>query len=217
MKVLTRPANDNLSRDLRRYQVRLKVTATGVLIFAFWGFIRNILVTILNADDRAEYRNSLKEIMSKLSAEQTTAVVIGVSLVVIGLFLFDCIFRINIYMLARRESSDPNAKRTNSYIIMTGVLILGSLWSIYGIASQTAKGEYAVDDCIISSLIELTSLVTMGELIDAALKLRKLRDEAAARSHAASTDLTDQNPAGPAPASADTAPADLPVKEARHE
>lgn len=207
MKVLTQPANDNLSRDIRRYQVRLKVTATGVLIFAFWGLIRNMLVTFLNADDQGEYQNWFREVIGTLSAGEMTVLILVTLLVVIGVVLFDCMFRIMIFVLARRESVNPNARRTNSYIIMTSILILGSLWSIYGIASQTAKGDYALDDCVISILIELTSLVTMGELIDAAHKLRKLRDKAAAHS-SAGADHADQNPSGPAPES---------VKEAQHE
>ena len=173
MDPLVKPANDKLNRDVRRYQIRLKVTAAGVLIFAFWGIIRNVMMTIMDADDRESNIQEVKELF------EGDAFVIGVAIIAafIILFLLDTIFRVRIFMLARRESSDPSAKRTISYLIMAGILIISSIYTISNIGVDIYEGDYKLADAIVSIIIEFSSMITLIELIDAALTLRKLRDK----------------------------------------
>lgn len=180
LKVLKKPANDNLSRDIRRYQVRLKVTAAGVLIFAFWSVVRSFLVGFLRSDERKEGMEMLKDITRELTHEQLIVFTIIMLIVFLILFMIESVFRIWIFILARRESNDPSAKRRYSYIVLAWLLIIGCVYTIYNIARETYLGDYALEDGVISIMIEFFSMITLGELIEAAGKLRKLRDEQAA-------------------------------------
>ena len=185
---MVKPANDKLNRDVRRYQIRLKVTAAGVLIFAFWGIIRNVMMTIMDADDRESNIQEVKELF------EGDAFVIGVAIIAafIILFLLDTIFRVRIFMLARRESSDPSAKRTISYLIMAGILIISSIYTISNIGVDIYEGDYKLADAIVSIIIEFSSMITLIELIDAALTLRKLRDKQKVALNEATDKATEQ-------------------------
>ena len=181
MDALVKPENDLLNRDLRRYQVRLRVTAAGVLIFAFWGIIRNVLMTILRSDDKDSITSQSNAMLDELSKEMTSEQIYIVAIVfvifLVVLLTFDTILRVRIFQLARREARDPSVKRRMSYIVMAWLLILGSIYSIFNMSQQIYKGEYGAYDGIISIIVEVTSMATLGELIEAVLKLRKLRDK----------------------------------------
>lgn len=171
--------NDDLNRNLRRYQVRLKVTASGVLIFAFWGFIKTVMIAAFNGD--SEDMEDMKLLMAELPTGIAYAMIAFFMVVILLLLYVDMFFRIRIYKGARRESMGMEEKRHNGYLIITGVMIALSVvgiallvWSLFTDPNQV---EEDILDHIVSIVLEVTNLVTLVEVIISAKRLRKLRDE----------------------------------------
>ena len=179
MDALVKPANDTLHRNLRRYEVRLKVTAAGVLIFAFWGIIKSVMMTIMNAEENGGIAKQIADISNKLDSDDKLSFFILAIAVFALIFVLDTAFRVGLFMFARKESQDPSVKRKKSYFVMGAILIAGNIFSIYTVAKGTYNGDYEILDGALSILIEFTSMVIVFELLQSLVKVRKIRDELA--------------------------------------
>ena len=169
-----KPENDDLSRNIRRFEVRLRVTGTGVLLFAFWSIVKSVLVAVLrNEEDSGESIEAISEL------NDTELLILFVAAMVVFSFILiaDTLMRIAIYRMAKRESSDPNAKRRNSYLVMAGLLIMFSIIAILSVAWSTLNSEYGMSDGVITIVVELSAMITLIELIRSVIILRKYRDE----------------------------------------
>ena len=169
-----KPENDDLSRNIRRFEVRLRVTGTGVLLFAFWSIVKSVLVAVLrNEEDSGESIEAISEL------NDTELLILFVAAMVVFSFILiaDTLMRVAIYRMAKRESSDPNAKRRNSYLVMAGLLIMFSIIAILSVAWSTLNSEYGMSDGVITIVVELSAMITLIELIRSVIVLRKYRDE----------------------------------------
>lgn len=169
-----KPENDDLSRNIRRFEVRLRVTGTGVLLFAFWSIVKSVLIAVLrNGDDSSESIDAISEL------NDTELLILFVAAMVVFSFMLiaDTLMRIAIYRMAKRESSDPNAKRRNSYLVMAGLLIMSSIIAIVSVAWSTLNSEYGMSDGVITIVVELSAMITLIELMRSVIILRKYRDE----------------------------------------
>ena len=174
MEFPIKPENDDLSRNIRRFEVRLRVTGTGVLLFAFWSIVKSVLVAVLrNGDDSGE---SI-EAISGLNDTELLILFVAAMVVFSFILIADTLMRIAIYRMAKRESSDPNAKRRNSYLVMAGLLIMFSIIAILSVAWSTLNSEYGMSDGVITIVVELSAMITLIELIRSVIILRKYRDE----------------------------------------
>ena len=169
-----KPENDDLSRNIRRFEVRLRVTGTGVLLFAFWSIVKSVLVAVLrNEEDSGESIEAISEL------NDTELLILFVAVMVVFSFILiaDTLMRVAIYRMAKRESGDPNAKRRNSYLVMAGLLIMSSIIAIVSVAWSTLNSEYGMSDGVITIVVELSAMITLIELIRSVIILRKYRDE----------------------------------------
>ena len=169
-----KPENDDLSRNIRRFEVRLRVTGTGVLLFALWSIVKSVLVAVLrNEEDSGESIEAISEL------NDTELLILFVAAMVVFSFILiaDTLMRIAIYRMAKRESSDPDAKRRNSYLVMAGLLIMSSVIAIISVAWSTLNSEYGMSDGVITIVVELSAMITLIELIRSVIILRKYRDE----------------------------------------
>ena len=169
-----KPENDDLSRNIRRFEVRLRVTGTGVLLFAFWSIVKSVLVAVLrNEEDSGESIEAISEL------NDTELLILFVAVMVVFSFILiaDTLMRVAIYRMAKRESSDPNAKRRNSYLVMAGLLIMSSIIAIVSVVWSTLNSEYGMSDGVITIVVELSAMITLIELIRSVIVLRKYRDE----------------------------------------
>ncbi len=160
--------------------MRLRITANGVLIFAFWSIIRGFLIGFLSSENDAARSTINDDFLKSLSGEELLTLAIIMLPVFLVMFVLDTFFRIRIFQLARRESRDPSARRKNSFLVMACILIVYSLIMIFIISFEASAGDYEIWDAVISIIVEITSMVALGEVIDAAVKLRRFRDEKAA-------------------------------------
>ena len=169
-----KPENDDLSRNIRRFEVRLRVTGTGVLLFAFWSIVKSVLVAVLRNEE-----NSGESIEAISELNDTELLILFVAAMVVFSFILiaDTLMRIAIYRMAKRESSDPDAKRRNSYLVMAGLLIMSSVIAIISVAWSTLNSEYGMSDGVITIVVELSAMITLIELIRSVIILRKYRDE----------------------------------------
>ena len=169
-----KPENDDLSRNIRRFEVRLRVTGTGVMLFAFWSIVKSVLIAVLrNGEDSGESIEAISEL------NDTESLILFVAAMVVFSFMLiaDTLMRIAIYRMAKRESSDPNAKRRNSYLVMASLLIMSSIIAIVSVAWSTLNSEYGISDGVITIVVELSAMITLIELIRSVIILRKYRDE----------------------------------------
>ena len=174
MEFPIKPENDDLSRNIRRFEVRLRVTGTGVLLFAFWSIVKSVLVAVLrNEEDSGESIEAISEL------NDTELLILFVAAMVVFSFILiaDTLMRIAIYRMAKRESGDPNAKRRNSYLVMAGLLIMSSIIAIVSVVWSTLNSEYGMSDGVITIVVELSAMITLIELIRSVIVLRKYRDE----------------------------------------
>ena len=169
-----KPENDDLSRNIRRFEVRLRVTGTGVLLFAFWSIVKSVLVAVLRNEENS---GESIEAISELNDTELLILFVAVMVVFSFMLIADTLMRIAIYRMAKRESSDPNAKRRNSYLVMAGLLIMFSIIAILSVAWSTLNSEYGMSDGLITIVVELSAMITLIELIRSVIILRKYRDE----------------------------------------
>ena len=174
MEFPIKPENDDLSRNIRRFEVRLRVTGTGVLLFAFWSIVKSVLVAVLRNEE-----NSGESIEAISELNDTELLILFVAAMVVFSFILiaDTLMRVAIYRMAKRESGDPNAKRRNSYLVMAGLLIMFSIIAILSVAWSTLNSEYGMSDGVITIVVELSAMITLIELIRSVIILRKYRDE----------------------------------------
>lgn len=169
-----KPENDDLSRNIRRFEVRLRVTGTGVLLFAFWSIVKSVLIAVLrNGEDSGESIEAVSEL------DDTELLILFVIAMVVfsSILIADTLMRVAIYRMAKRESGDPNAKRRNSYLVMAGLLIMSSIIAIISVVWSTLNSEYGMSDGVITIVVELSAMITLIELIRSVIVLRKYRDE----------------------------------------
>lgn len=169
---------DNSLKQIKLRQARntLVVVGTGIIIMSAWTVIKSFSLTLFERDNiTAAIREMGEETMAEFSDKEVfavfCAVLCAVTLIFIGI-------RVYIGLSAISEGKD---KKSGSLYIPFTVVYIGI--TIYQIILQAMDLLVENDDFKLEQpsaaaiLIELTSLIMLTEMIIAAVKVKKYRNE----------------------------------------
>ena len=169
---------DNSLKQIKLRQARntLVVVGTGIIIMSAWTVIKSFSLTLFERDNiTAAIREMGEETMAEFSDKEVfavfCAVLCAVTLIFIGI-------RVYIGLSAISEGKD---KKSGSLYIPLTVVYIGI--TIYQIILQAMDLLVENDDFKLEQpsaaaiLIELTSLIMLTEMIIAAVRVKKYRNE----------------------------------------
>ena len=169
---------DNSLKQIKLRQARntLVVVGTGIIIMSAWTVIKSLSLTLFERDNiTAAIREMGEETMAEFSDKEVfavfCAVLCAVTLIFIGI-------RVYIGLSAISEGKD---KKSGSLYIPFTVVYIGI--TIYQIILQAMDLLVENDDFKLEQpsaaaiLIELTSLIMLTEMIIAAVRVKKYRNE----------------------------------------
>lgn len=159
-----------LERELRRNQDTLSSIGLGVLAFGVWSVIKAAVVFVIQVPGQIEAA------IEKQYVPATIAFAGMVLLLILALILA---LRVYIWRSARAERQGGSHKRR--YLVAVGFLAALSLISLLAMILQMIlPGRFETDvsgDRIIAAFIEMTSLITLIEMIVASLRTKRITQE----------------------------------------
>lgn len=156
--------------QLRKHQNMLVIIGSGVMSFGMWSAIKMVLYSMMR---RSEFRETIAE---QGASEDIQGVLLIIMYLFIGIGLaFILALRSYIGLSARAEGMGK--KRGNGYIIAASLLTLVDTLIFAVVAYYSFTTPQSIDDLldrIVSGVVELTSLVTLAELVYSAIRVRQL-------------------------------------------
>lgn len=157
--------NDALSVEIRRNRGLLLTTANGILTFGIWSILKGIGITVTDLD------NLTGDVIEAAGNDKVLGIGIFVFFLIIAI-LIDLWFRLLVWKKAKKEASGEG--RSNLLIIVTVLMIIGSIVSIGFSAYSIVKLKKDFFQSLVSIVVDLTSGVLMIELLTAVFILRRL-------------------------------------------
>ena len=152
--------------QLRKNQNILIIVGMGAIAFAAWDFIKMLLMVTLQS-------RKLLEIAGIEPGDPFTDIFFFTAFILIILFL--CLIRVYIGRTAIREGRDKKVRSVYVFFAAIAAAVAGIsfLWEFIGPPEPTDN----LLDVIAAAMMELTSALTMFELVIAAIRVRKVRKE----------------------------------------
>ena len=159
-----------MQKEIRRCRDNLVSIGTGVALFGIWTVVRIIMTIILERDMLI---SQIKNVV-----ELSTGQIIIVLGIIIGIFAL-VILSIHLYIgiSARKEGLDY--KKRTGYLIANGLFIIIYCFAITAEIINFTWAFRTITEGIATIFIDITMLVTLGELMFNAVRVRKLTEQIA--------------------------------------
>ena len=150
---------------LRRNQDTLVIVGTGVIIFGIWSLLKTLFALLLNIGD-------LYEVILK---EETPEGRVAIFIVVTLMLMIDLAFRVSVGLSAIAVARGKKSR----FIFVAGALILAfsSATLVTAQIRAIVTGERVATISHVTAAVELTSLITLTQLINSAMAIRGIRKE----------------------------------------
>ena len=154
-----------MEKELRHSRSVLHILGTGVIAFTLWGFVKTIMILLLVP-------------MDTTAAEPASEVTAGAVVFLVLLLLFFLLLlgsRLYIGMSARAEGKGE--RRGSAYVMIAFLfsliqILLFILTLVYSF--KTGFSERTVSETAAGFIVEISSMVTMEELVFTAMKVKRL-------------------------------------------
>lgn len=168
-----------MERKLRRNQNTLTIIGFGVILFGIWSMIKILLQYTLDQSQFQEMVHSLKTSINGESGMMVTEkFIVFFILITTAIMMFTTVcFRLYIGISAIREGLGRKRGKGYFYLILAAILVIINGASVFGtIANFTDfSGNYNTFFDKVSALVtDLTSLITVIEMINASIKVKIL-------------------------------------------
>ena len=167
-------ANQPEKIRLRRDENTLSVVGSGVIVFGIWSVVKALL------HGNVSYSNMLEVVrledagLEELGFGDLSWVVAAAAVVLVLLVLFlDLAIRIYVGMSARAECKGE--KQGRAYLVLSVLLLFLSGVYICSFVMVLFSGSDQVMDADAAILVELTSFVTLLQMIISAVRVRRAR------------------------------------------
>ena len=168
------PANQPAKIRLRRDENTLSVVGSGLIVFGIWSVVKALL------HGTASYSKMLEEVrlegtdLSELGLGDLSWVVAGAAVAIVLIVLFlDLAIRVYVGMSARAECKGE--KQGRKYLVLSVLLLILSGVYICSFVMVLFSGSDQVMDADAAILVELTSFVTLLQMIISAVRVRRAR------------------------------------------
>ncbi len=170
----TKPANDRIAVDIRRYSNRLMVTGAGIMVLGVWSLVKTVMVAAFRTDDSLHVM--FNEIMTETEGDTYKAIVVFIVAAAIVLVVATVILSFHFYVFVNASREGRGGKKKNLYLVVAGLMICVSVFSMVSLIINFRSGESGIFDTFVSLVLEVTSFILLVELMHAAVKVRKLTD-----------------------------------------
>lgn len=167
---------------LRKYEHALVVSGVGVIAFGLWSIVKATIYFILIPLDQLT-RTQMAEGMSELQSMGITDRALGYLIAAAILFAMLIDFSLRLY-IGRAAVIDGRrlGKKRFVYVILAMFVAAGLVLSLLSRVLRLAAGEdslwtEAIAQANVSTIVDLTSLMALIEMIIAAFMVRRLRRE----------------------------------------
>ena len=154
-----------MKRELRRYEDRLIVTGSGIFVVGLWSVVKFAMIYAFG--QLPEFSN---EIMAELGESET--LVLG-----IVLFITLVLLMLSHLYIGRSAQNEGLRKSTNKWGYIVFTVLFTVLYGI-SVSDDIRNLDIYYDtafDGIVETIIDITVLVTLVELIIAAVEVKYLR------------------------------------------
>lgn len=164
-----------MERELRRHQNTLVIIGSGVIMFGLWSVIKTIAFSILN---REEVLQMVSGGVALSETDQKVYLLIYYIFMAI-LLLIDLSFRVYVGRSARREGRGRKRKRDGvAYLVIAALIalfcVIGTVADVMEILDLSSATDNILS-LLVSVFIDVTSFITMVELIRAAVRSRQIK------------------------------------------
>lgn len=151
---------------LRRNQNYLVIIGTGVIVFGIWSVIKAVMFLVLGGQDISGF----------FSDVQLSGMPIRMGyLSVVGLLAVELAARMIVGLCARAEGY--GRKMGNGYVLLAIALSVFHLLAVVTGISSRFRFYDSPADGLVSLLMDLTSLITLIEMVNSVFKVRWLSRE----------------------------------------
>lgn len=157
-----------METQLKKYLNTLMITSIGVISFSLWSAIKSVMYLVSSADMFHELAEEI--VLEELPSE---VVLKFFYFIVAFVLISEVLIRLFVCMSAIREAK---GKKTGyGYVIVGIYLFVSSLILFIQNALTFYNATTSIFDTIISIVIEITSVYTLGELLFAAIMIKMLK------------------------------------------
>jgi hypothetical protein len=160
---------------LRKSQNTLIVVGTGTILFSIWTVVKLLGSLLILKDDlvalvgKALVKNGII-----ISDQQVFYVVLVVLLIMMTLFL-----AVRAYIGLSAISEGRGLRRRTGHLILAVIMIIINISvtviNFFSAKSQELLGVISNDTSISAHIIELTSILMLGDLVFSAIRIRRVR------------------------------------------
>lgn len=158
---------------LRRYRDTLATSGIAIIIFGVWDIAKSMLTTVYGSNLSVENEDVVAELETSLASmgDDAEIVIVLFALVAMLVVLLGLAMRLYVGLSARAEARGK--RKSWAYVIIAGLMATTSaLLMAVGLALSGSLANIASG--IVTSLIELSSLLAYVDLIRSAVKVKRL-------------------------------------------
>ena len=168
------PANRPEKLRLRRDENTLSVVGSGVIVFGVWSIVKALLQGTVNYQEMlAEARLEGANLEELGFGDLSWVVAALAAAIVLFVLLLDLSIRVFVGISARAEGRGKKQGRT--YLVLSVLLLAVSGIFICSYVIMLFSGSDQVMDADAAILVELTSFITLLQMILSAVRVRRAR------------------------------------------
>ena len=155
-----------METELRRSRSTLRILGTGVIVFTVWSVLKTILLFLLIP---------LEQTPAGEISDKEAVVLLIIFLAIFLFIILDLLVRLRLGFCARAEGLGKH--RGTAYVVFAFIYFFFQIFiaalSFYQLLRYGLVGQ-SIPEAAASLLLEISSVVTMGEMAFTAVKVKRL-------------------------------------------
>lgn len=169
-----------MQRQLRRWQNTLVISGMAVVLFGVWSVIKVVLYFTIG---QSELKKMMKwDTLGWDTLEGIIDPAVAEVLVLCFVFFFMIVacaiaLAVRIYIGRSARAEGMGRKKGRVYLVVAAVVMLYDIFSVFSGVNVLRAANASVLDTVVSMLVDATSAFNLGEMIVAAVWVKRLTKE----------------------------------------
>ncbi len=166
-----------MGAQLRKYQNMLVIIGTGVIYFGAWGYVKLAMYFVGNRADLL--KNFLETAEQETLTPEMLRVFYSITFVMI-LLMGGIIFAVRLYVGLSARAEGMGRRHGTFYLAIAVLIVLiegGIMIASVVIYFSGNSDKTSLLDLLATTVVELTSVVLMAEMVVSAVKVRRLEKQ----------------------------------------